>query len=76
MDARRKRLRYRAGRAAGPPTPPGYGISIHLPTPKLLVNANFLAKTYLRRIREHRNKVKKTRARTHKSPIGHSVNIH
>src|SRR6185503_19045144 len=27
-DARRKQLRYRAGRVVGPPTPPGYGIPL------------------------------------------------
>ena len=62
MDARHKQLWNGIGRAAGPPTPPGYGIPTHLPTPKLLMNANLLAETYLRRIREHRNRVKKTRA--------------
>ena len=63
MDARRKRLRYGAGRAAGPPTPPGYGISTHHPTPKSLMNAKFLTKIYLSHIREHENLVTKT-ART------------
>ena len=60
MDARRKRLRYGAGRAAGPPTPPGYGIPTHHPMPKSLMNAKFLAEVYLNRIREHENVVKKT----------------
>ena len=60
MDARRKRLRYGAGRAAGPPTPPGYDISTHHPTPKSLMNAKFLAKLYLSCIREHENLVRKT----------------
>ena len=32
-DARRKQLRYGAGRVAGPPTPPGYGTT--LTTPRL-----------------------------------------
>ena len=43
MDARRKPLRYGAGRVAGPPTPPGYGIPTHHPMPKSLMNAKFLA---------------------------------
>ena len=59
MDARLKRLRYGAGRAAGPPTPPGYGISTHHPTPKLIMNAKFLAEIYLSHIREHENLVTK-----------------
>ena len=59
-----------------PPTLPGYGIPTHLPTPKLLMNANFLAETYLRGIREHGNKVKKMRARTHKASSGHTVNTY
>ena len=63
MDARRKRLRYGAGRAARPPTPPGYGISTHHPTLKLLMNAKFLAEIYPSHIREHENLVTKT-ART------------
>ena len=63
MDARRKRLRYGAGRAAGPPTPPEYGISTHHPTPKLLMNAKFLVEIYLSHIRKHKNLVTKT-ART------------
>ena len=54
MDARNKLLWNGIGQATGPLTPPGYGIPTHLPTPKLLMNANFLAETYLRRIREHR----------------------
>ena len=33
MDARRKQLRYGAGRVVGPPTPPGYGTP--LTTPRL-----------------------------------------
>ena len=53
MDARRKQLWNGIGRAAGPPTPPGYGIPTHLPTPKSHMNDNFLAEAYLRRIREH-----------------------
>ena len=60
MDARHKRLRYGAGQAAGPPTPLGYGISTHHPTPKLLMNAKFLAEIYLSHIREHENLVTKT----------------
>ena len=75
MDARRKRLRYGAGRAAGPPMPPGYSIPTHLPMPKPFVNANFLAETYLRCIREHGSKVEKMRVRTHKASIGHTVDI-
>ena len=59
MDARRKRLRYRAGRAAGQTTPPGYGISTHHPMPKLLMNMKFLAEIYLSHIREHENLVTK-----------------
>ena len=53
VDARHKRLRNGIGRATGQPTPPGYGIPTHLPTPKSFVNANFLAENYLRHIREH-----------------------
>ena len=60
MDARRKRLRYGAGRAAGPPTPPGYDISTHHPTPKLLMNAKLLAEIYLSHIRVHESLVAKT----------------
>ena len=60
MDARRKQLQYGAGRAVGPPTPPGYGISAHHPTPKLLMNAKFLAEIYLSHIREHKILVTKT----------------
>ena len=60
MDARRKRLRYGAGRATGPSTPPGYGISTHHLTPKLLMNMKFLAEIYLSHIREHENLVIKT----------------
>ena len=59
VDARHKRLRNGIGRAVGPPTPPGYGILTHLPAPKPFLNANFLAETYLRRIREHGSKVEK-----------------
>ena len=60
MDARRKRLRYGAGQAAGPPTPPGYGIPTHHHMPKSLMNAKFLVEVYLSRIREHENLVTKT----------------
>ena len=67
IDTRHKRLRNGIGRAAGPPTPPGYGIPTHLPTPKPFVNTNFLAETYLRRIREYGSKVEKTRVRSHKA---------
>ena len=47
----------------------------HYPTPTLLMNAKFLADVYLSRIREHGNKVKKMRARTHKTSMGHTVNF-
>ena len=60
MDVRRKPLQYGVGRAAGPPTPPGYGISTHHPMPKSLMNAKFLAEVYLSHIREHENLVTKT----------------
>ena len=75
VDAKHKRLRNGIGRAVGLSTPPGYGIPTHLPTPKPFVNANFLAKTYLRSIRGHGSKVEKTRARTHKASMGHTVDI-
>ena len=39
MDAMRKQLRNWIGRTMGPPTPSGYGIPTHLPTPKSLMNA-------------------------------------
>ena len=73
MGARHKKLRNGIGRAVGPPTPPGYGIPTHLPTPKAFMNENFLAEIYLKHIREHINKVEKTRARTHKASMGHTV---
>ena len=60
MDARRKTLRCGAGRATGPPMPPGYGTPTHHPTPKSLMNAKFVAEVFLSRIREHENVVKKT----------------
>ena len=60
MDARRKPLRYGAGRAAGPPTPSEYGIFTHHPTPKSLMNAKFLAEVYLSHIQEHENLLTKT----------------
>ena len=47
----------------------------HHPTPTFLMNVNFLAEVYLSRIREHGNKVKKTKARTHKASMGHTVNF-
>ena len=75
-DARRKRLGNGIGRAVGPPTPPGYSIPTHLPTPRPFVNANFLVETYLRRIREHGSKVEKMRARTRKASIGHTVDLY
>ena len=59
MDARRKQLRHGAGRATGPPTPSGYGISTHHPTPMSLINAKFLTEIYLSQIREHENLVTK-----------------
>ena len=49
-DARHEQLWYGAGQVTGPPTPPGYGIPTHLPTPKSFVNANFLAESYLRQV--------------------------
>ena len=52
VDTRHKRLWNGIGRAAGPPTPLGYGIPTHLPTPKLLMSAKFLI--------EHKNSVTKT----------------
>ena len=60
MDARHKQLRDRAGRAAGPPTPPGYGMPTHLLTPKSFVNTKFLAEIYLSHTQEHENVVKET----------------
>ena len=47
----------------------------HHLTPKSLMNAKFLAEVYQSRMREHRNRVEKTRARTHKALIGHTVDI-
>ena len=47
----------------------------HHPTPKSLVNAKFLAEVYQSRIREHGNKVKKTKARTHKASMGHTIDL-
>src|SRR6185312_542232 len=44
----------------------------HHLTPTLLMNVKFLAEVYLSRIQEHGNKVKKTRARTHKASMGHT----
>ena len=63
-DARHKQLRYEAGRVVGPPTPSGYG------TP---LTTTLLAEVYQSRIREHGKRVKKTRARTHKASMGHTV---
>ena len=40
-----------------------------------LMNEKFLAEVYLSRIREHGNKVKKTKARMHKASMGHTVNF-
>ena len=76
VDARHKRLRNGIGRAMGPPTPPGYSIPTHLPMPKPFVNANFLAETYLRCIREHGSKVEKMKARTHRASMGHTIDIY
>ena len=45
----------------------------HNPTPKSLMNAKFLVEVYQSCIREHGNRVKKTRARTHKASMGHTV---
>ena len=75
-DARRKQLRYRADRAAGPPTPPGYGISTHHPTPKSLMNAKFLAEVFLSYIRKHGNRIKKEGHEIHKASSGYTVNLH
>ena len=47
----------------------------HHLTPKSLINAKFLAEVYQSRIREHGNRVKKTRARTHKTSMGHTVDL-
>ena len=77
MDARRKRLRYGAGRAAGPPTPPGYGISTHHPTPKLLMKAKFLAEIYLSHIREHEKLSNKNGAHERTRPqAANTVGLH
>src|SRR6185295_16582270 len=74
-DARRKQLRYGAGRVVGPPTPPGYGTPLTTPTPKSLMNAKFLAEVYQIRIREHGSRVKKTRAQMHEASMGHTVDL-
>jgi len=42
-------------------------------TPKSLMNAKFLAEVYQSRMQEHGNRVEKTRARTHKALMGHTV---
>ena len=47
----------------------------HHLTPKSLMNAKFLTEVYQSRIREHGNRVKKTRARTHKASMGHTVDL-
>ena len=47
----------------------------HHLTPKSLMNAKFLAEVYQSRIQEHGNRVKKTRARTRKASMGHTVNL-
>src|SRR6185503_9626110 len=47
----------------------------HHLTPKSLMNAKFLAEVYQSLIREHGKRVKKTRARTHKSSMGHTVDL-
>ena len=47
----------------------------HHPMPKSHMNTKFLAEVYLGRIREHGNRVKKTRVRTHKASMGHTVDL-
>ena len=47
----------------------------HHPTSMSLMNTKFLTEVYLSRIREHGNKVKKTKARTHKASMGHTVDL-
>ena len=74
MDVRYKQLRYKAGKSWGrlrlrDTAPP------HHLTHKSLMNAKFLTEVYLSRIREHGNRVKKTRARTHKASMGHTVDL-
>ena len=67
--ARHEQLRYGSAYASGIWHPP------HHLTPKSLMNAKFLAEVYQSRIREHGNRVKKTRARTHKASMGHTVDL-
>ena len=47
----------------------------HHPMPKSHMNTKFLAEVYLGRIREHGNRVKKTRTRTHKASMDHTVDL-
>ena len=53
-------------RDTAPPSPP---------TPMSLMNAKSLAEDYQSRIREHGSRVKKTKARTHKASMGHTVDL-
>ena len=76
VNMKHKQLQNGIGRAVGPPTHLGYGIPTHLPMPKSFVNANPLAEIYLKHIRKHGNKVEKTRARTCKASIGHTMNTY
>ena len=73
MDAKRKPLRYGAGRDAGSPTPPGYSIPTHHPTPKSLMNAKLLAEIHISRIREHENLVRKRWREFTKASNSHTV---
>ena len=45
----------------------------HHLTPKWIMNAKFLTEVYRSRMQEHGNRVEKTRARTHKASMGHTV---
>ena len=47
----------------------------HHPTPTLLMDVKSLTEVYLSRMREYGNKVRKTKARTHKVSMGHTVNF-
>ena len=49
--------------------------SPHHLTPKSLMNAKFLAEVYQSLKREHGKRVKKTRARTHKASMDHTVDL-
>ena len=70
---RHRQLRYGVGRVMGPPTPLGYGTPLTTPRLRCLWTRN-PSEVYLCRIREYGNKVKKTKARTHKASMGHTVN--